>query len=539
MLRTSLLGVGLLLASGACGGATASDAPDVDATIQPDAAGAEPDAAAALRCEPAVDGPYWLEEGEPLEVTLRCDGALAAGDAALTIDDLPVGATLDGTTLTWTPALDQAAVWQLPVRAAATGESTLLVIGVADAYDTPGNVPVVDPTAYTHEFGLPVFFLTWHSEDPNYCLDNVTRDHVPADITALGHVYTGATLRCRGAASLNMPKKSFTLDFGPGDRFAATPGLDRFDGRHSLVLTQTFDDASYLRTRLAFEMWNRLAPDAVQLQTASAVVFIDGQYWGMYQLTDHVDDDLLDDQGFDGAAVMYKAYSHDGNVRAEYNNGSPKGNLAVGYEQKEGFATVTDFSDLGALLTWVTSSSDIDFADQLDAKVVSADFVRWYVFATAIIAQDSYGKNSYLWHATTGDDQRWRTAPWDMNHALGQNWQSFRIGPTDEGRFANWPTTTNGIWRRMAAQPELAGQIDAAFADALTGPMSKAAVTELLDAMIEEIEVPARRDYRKWGTQMETFPWWSGRSDINDGDGERAYVRQWISDRWDYLDTLY
>ena len=532
-LRVALL-AGPLLVS-ACGASAATDAPEVDAGV-PDG-GAPPDA--TQLCIPEADGPYWLEEGEALTVTLRCDGALPVPAAALAIDDLPAGATFDGETLTWTPALDQASVWRLPVRATATGESTLLVVGVADAYDTEGNAPVVDPTAYTHEFGLPVFFLTWHSEDPNYCLDAAWRDHVPADITALGHVYSGATLRCRGAASLNMPKKSFTLDFGPGDRFAASTGLDRFEGRHSLVLTQTFDDASALRTRLAFEMWNRLAPDAVQLETASAIVFIDGAYWGLYQLTDHVDDDLLDDQGFDGSAVMYKAVSHDGNLRAERNDGSPKGSVGQGYDQKEGFETVSDFSDLGALLTWVTSSSDEDFAAQLDQQVVTEDFIRWYVFATAIIAQDSYGKNSYVFHATDGADLRWRMAPWDMNHALGQNWQSFRIGPTSEGRFAAWPTSTNGIWGRMAAQPELAAQIDTAFADALGGAMSVQAVTDLYDAMVEEVAVSARRDYRKWGPQMETFAWWVSREDINDGDGERAYVRQWISDRWAYLDTLY
>ncbi len=542
MSPTKLWMGGLLVVAG-CGANAESDdvVPDVDATAAPDSA--PPDAAPASFCAPEGDGPYWVEEGQPVSITLRCTGTVATDAAGLQFDTLPAGATYDAVTrtLSWTPALDQAAVWRLAVTATTTLETTDVVVGVADAYDAIDNVPVVDPATYTHEFGLPVFFVTWHSDDPGFCVDNQARDHVPADVMAFGHAYTGATMRCRGAASINFPKKSMTIDFGPGDRFAPPPGLDRFDGRHSLVLTQTFDDVSYLRTRLAFEVWNRVAPQAVQLQTGSAVVFVDGQYWGLYQMTDHVDDDLIQDQGFDGNSPMYKAYSHAGNLRAEYGDGSPKAWLGDGYEQKEGELLV-NYDDLAELLTWSTSSSDEQFAAELDTKLATDDFIAWYVFATAIIAQDSYGKNSYLFHSVdpaVGADLRWHYAPWDMNHALGQNWQTFRIGAQAEGRFASWPTTTNGIWRRMATQPELATRIDEAFATALGGAMAKADVLALLDGMVDEVAVSAARDYRKWGTQMETWGWWSGRPDINQFDGEIAYLRQWISDRWDYLATLY
>lgn len=533
---------GLLVALLAgCGASAATDGGvDVDAGPgEPDAG--SPDAGQASFCGPEGDGPYWVEEGQPVSVTLRCTGTVTAADAGLQFDELPAGATYDAATqtLSWTPALDQAAVWRLAVTATGTQETTDVVIGVADAYDAPDNVPVLDPSTYTHEFGLPVFFLTWHSDDPGFCVDNQARDHVPADVMAFGHAYTGATMRCRGAASINFPKKSMTIDFGPGDRFAPPPGLDRFDGRHSIVLTQTFDDVSYLRTRLAFELWNRVAPQGVQLQTGSAVVFVDGAYWGLYQMTDHVDDDLIQDQGFDGDSPMYKAYSHAGNLRAEYNDGSPKAWLGDGYEQKEGQVLINDYADLSALLTWTTSSSDATFAAELDTRLAIDDFIAWYVFGTAVIAQDSYGKNSYLFHSAAGADQRWHYAPWDMNHSLGQNWQTFRIGPQDEGRFATWPMMTNGVWRRMATQPALAARLDEAFAAALAGPLAKADVIAMLDAMVDEIAVSAARDYRKWGTQMETWGWWSGRGDINQFDGEIAYLRQWISDRWDYLATLY
>src|SRR6185503_8108549 len=111
-------------------------------------------------------------------------------------------------------------------------------------------------------------------------------DYTPAIITFRGHRFTGEA-KYRGGASLGYPKLSFTLKFADDDLFSE-PGSGFVD-RRKVVLTSTFDDNSYVRQRMAFELWNRLDPEHLQIRQASAVVFVNGEYRGLYALTDHVD----------------------------------------------------------------------------------------------------------------------------------------------------------------------------------------------------------------------------------------------------------
>src|SRR6202012_1940913 len=160
-----------------------------------------------------------------------------------------------GGTLAWKPRLDQGGPFWITLLDA-NGKSTNIWGTLLDRFDAEGNGPLVDPASSLEEFALPVFHLTWASGEPNYCRGDVDRDEVPADIIVGGHAHVGAEMRCHGATSLAYPKKSFTLKFSDDDPFHAPDGLAQFEGRTHLSLTQTFDDNSQIRTRMAFEAWN-------------------------------------------------------------------------------------------------------------------------------------------------------------------------------------------------------------------------------------------------------------------------------------------
>jgi hypothetical protein len=63
-------------------------------------------------CAPTGAGPYWLQEGEPVTVTLRCGTGYSAAGLRFSVSPLPAGATVDEAsgTFRWTPGKAQAAV---------------------------------------------------------------------------------------------------------------------------------------------------------------------------------------------------------------------------------------------------------------------------------------------------------------------------------------------------------------------------------------------------------------------------------------------
>jgi len=461
-------------------------------------------------CIPAPDA-VWLTEGELLELPIDCGVEQLA--------PLPDGASYDpdAALLTWTPRLDQAGVYLVQV-----GDTHELKIGVADAWDQPSNVPIVDPLSYTEEYGLPVLFLAAAPTSGD--------TFQPIDLVYRGHAFEAAEGKIRGGVSRNYPKGSYTLQFHTRDRFDE-PERD-FLNRRKIVLTSTFDDNSLIRQRLAFDLWNALDPDNLQIRTFHAILYIDRQYWGVYLVGDHVDQYFMEQRGLSSDGNVYKAINHDANFMLTNAMGDPKTTLHDGYEKKEG-SPADDFSDLEDLVTFAATASSEEFLAQVDTRLRRVDYENWFIFVTAIMADDSAGKNSYHYHDPLGGP--WRFAPWDFNHSFGQTWQTLRMTATEARTYTN----RNRLFDRFLAEPTIADPLIARYARTLRDQYDAARLQELIDGYVAELGENAYRDEARWTDEYRSYGGWSQRTDFTDYDGELDYVRAWIGERWSYLLNAY
>lgn len=501
------------------------DATDTDDTTEvPDL---PPDLPPPLLCEPSGGGPYWLLEQESVDVQIICNGELVVDGSGFTIDPLPAGAVFDPATatLSWTPGLDQGAVYELTITVTETGETAIVKIGVADRWDDPQNVPVVDPLIYTEEYGLPVLHLL---ADPGIHADGYT----PATTIYRGHTYANEA-KLRGASSLGYPKNSYTLYFTKEDKFSEPLLAGGFFDKRKVVLISTFDDNSYVRQRLAYELWNLLDPGHIQIQVYSGVLFLNGAYHGLYTIADHVDEYLMEDHGLAQTGNLYKARTHDADFRID-------GKLTPhdGLTKEEGTPLDGEpgaYDDLDALITFVATADDASFDAQIDPLIDRRDYEDWWIFVSLIMGDDSAGKNSYHYHDPLSPGP-WRFAPWDFNDSFGQTWQTLRKGYDAHPEDYTW---ANELFVRLLGSVQFGQPLRVRYGTTVDGLYAVDDVLMRVDSMIDETAQSALRDEERWGEQYQTYGGWDWRNDFLTYDEEVEYLRQWIIDRWAYVDGVY
>ncbi len=463
----------------------------------------------------------WVIEGQPLEVVITCASGLALTD--LSIENLPEGVSFaqETQTLTWLPNLDQAAVYHLPMRAPSLGAKSELQIGVADAFENPDNLPIVDPTLYTMELGLPVLFLASEpSSDSSF---------EPMNITYGGEVFA-AEAKLRGKSSLDYPKRSYALRFDKFHSFGESE-FANFSNRTRVILTSTFDDNSYVRQRMAFKLWSLLEP-SVPVEAYNAVVYRGSEYRGIYTVTDHINADLMKRHGLSEDANLYKAESHDANFRSTDTDGNSKSNLHQGYTKPEGTPAEGQpgaFDDLDELVDFVANADDASFEAGIEERIDVDDYASWWLLATFSLAYDTAGKNSYHYHDAV---RTWRVIPWDFNSSFGQEWETSRAPADDYSDFFG----NNRLFERLMSHPSIGPQIRARYRQELeSGVFSPAALSAMMDAYEAEIGPSAARDWSRWEDEYYSFDRWSSRDDFTSEQEELSYLRAWLLERSQFV----
>lgn len=489
-------------------------------------------------CQPrAIGGPFSVTEGDTIEIRVECATGAALPGEAFTFVEPPPNAALDPTslTITFTPALDQAGLHTFRVVVVESDESVEFQVEVIERPETPDEV-AVDPLTLLEESGLPVLHL---SVDP--AIND--GEYLPAAITYRGHRFVGAQAKYRGQTSLKYPKKSFTLKFTKDDRFGDPLAVAGFGEKRKVTLTTTFDDNSYLRARLAFELWNRLGVGHVQVQAYHVVVYLNGAYWGLYTLTDHVDRRLMEDHGLSEAGNLYKARTHDANFRlTRFDDlATPKLSLSEGYTKEEGTPLDGEpgaFADLEALVTWVASSSDDAFLAELDSRVVQREYENWWLLVSLIMADDSVGKNSYHYRdPSAGADGRFHVVPWDFNDSFGQSWLADHAG-REANQHPEELAAYNLLFERLLTLPASRAALVERFRSAFANEWALGSVLEAVDAFTSEIEAASLRDEAKWDAPRRAY-FSAYHPSFTTHAEEVAYLRRWISERWAHVASHY
>ena len=246
---------------------------------------------------------------------------------------------------------------------------------------------------------------------------------VPAEVFYEGKEWYRVGVRFKGNSSLQSTwsngnlKLSFKLDFDEFEDDDPQIKNQRFYGFKKLSLKNNFDDPSFIREKVAADIFAN-AGLAVS-HTAFYTVYVDHGngpiYFGLYTLVEEVDDTVIDTQFNVGSGNLYKP---DGDAATfaigSYNESE--------YEKKTN-EDESDFSDVQSLLNIINDASRITDAATWRATletVFDTDvFLKYLAINTVIQNWDTYGRMTHNYVLYNNPDTNKLTwIPWDNNEAL-------------------------------------------------------------------------------------------------------------------------
>ena len=240
--------------------------------------------------------------------------------------------------------------------------------------------------------------LQWFVEDP---LAAETSAGTRCSIWHMGEFYDNQFCRKRGASTASYNKKSYKIDFNPGEKFRMFEGISRME---EINLNTTWSDKSYVRPFVAVETYKLVGAETFMSEPIHLMQ--NGGFKGLYVFAEQIDDEFLGRLGHDPNGAMYKMYN--------------QANMARGNEKKtrlwEGIQDLQDLID-GMQNPIGAAAIETYIFDNINIPAV----VSYLVGGMLMQETDHLAHNYYLYRDSDGDEE-WRFFPWDKDLTFGREW---------------------------------------------------------------------------------------------------------------------
>ena len=379
---------------------------------------------------------------------------------------------------------------------------------VLQAVALDDGVPVSAVTTATYLLGestsLPVLSLV---TDPAHLWDEATGIHVNAEergrdwerpvtgewLSPEGELgfSVGAGLRIHGNISrLRVPKRSFRLyfrgEYGPRELEYPLFGTEPGQTYGRLVLRAGVDDgwlwpcedkpgcyrehAVFLRDQLVRDLHEAMGQ--VALRGRWVALYLNGAYWGLYNLTERIDDTFLATH-FDASTW----YAH-----------SKSGELTPGSADRwYRFADWLAGMDLRARAQYEQAAQYFDIEN----------FTGYYLLNIWARNTDWPHNNWVVVRPREGLDTRWRFIVWDAESTFERDEDTFERVVLDKGRLGKMLAS---LLQNAQYREYFAAQVE----HHLAGVLDTAAVRERLDALAAELRPEMAAEAARWLPEYET-----------------------------------
>ena len=321
-----------------------------------------------------------------------------------------------------------------------------------------------------------------------------------------------AGVRINGNFSRNAPMKSLRLyarsEYGAGwfdHQFFPAKDIGRYK---RLVLRNAGNDRgeTLMRDGLIQTLAQHLSFDTQHYRPA--IVFVNGEYWGIHNMRDRLDDKYVDthydvsDSTLDLIELLREDAARGLPARYEADPGSPDHFLAL----LDYVAT----HDLREDAAYRHVATQIDVRNYLE-----------YVVAEVYCGNTDWpGKNTRLWRTRNdydpsmpiGHDGRWRWMMFDTEYGLGGSlqpnatWNTLAWATALDGGKFNPPSATL-LLRKLLENDGFRTAFINTFADQLNTAFSISRATGLLDSLAAAIQPEVAEHTARWGMPGSVAEW--------------------------------
>lgn len=392
-----------------------------------------------------------------------------------------------------------------------------------------------------------------------------------------------AAFKYRGASSSNYPKRSYAIKLRDENGNSVDRKLLGYRSDNNWILDAMYIDLACMRNRVATDLWNAFeckpyyADREKKVRTGTRGKFVEvilnGQWWGLYCMTEKMDRKQLKLKKFVPAAqsttgenevhgVLYKSNQWTYEVFMGHESNDDNDNKQVIYPHKK----VSDYKNILGKETWCEYEFKYpDYEDEAvewrplhdAANMVATSFILnidsvksrfdypmlrdYYLFIDLLLATDNHGKNLF-WYAydTQGPEgDKLSLAPWDLDGTFGQDWDGMITNTKDvtldfDTYIKNYEHGQFAIFDLIKSRSEWQQDLKDRYAELrIKGVISGDSIANRFAnyASLFEASLADQREQNMWSKTYH-----SRHKDIQGG---ATYAESWIRRRVNWLDQKY
>ena len=375
-----------------------------------------------------------------------------------------------------------------------------------------------------------------------------------------------AGIEYRGAGAMRYPKKpyNFKLYDSAGEKREAEILNIRND--NSWILDAMYLDMARMRNRVCFDLWNTFnkpyyvneKPKAMSGTRGHYVeVFVNGQYMGLFMLTDRIDRKQYQIEQDGGYIYKAKGWTNACLLRGcdtPSNSGYHWGSADIEQEYPDADdGGKPNFNHMAELIKFVGNSTKSEFSEKFEQWFDTNSVVDAFIFLNMIVADDNIGRNTFWIIRNVNEKKQFMHGLWDLDGSLGRNWDRHKEDPNQPWRYlSGWVVghgnndsgTTFYLHERIIKEnpANIHQKIYDRWQEIKDGALSPANFAKKIEAYAElQYASGARaREVARWKSiDVSEQPKWNYEAVYYDNlNGEIAYMEDWWQKRHKKLDSL-